>query len=129
MSVFNPQHHLASLRTALQQSSGYTVVCYCAAWCDSCKKYETDFAQLASQHSEHVFVWVDIEENPELLGDDDVENFPTILVQNERDNLFFGPLLPHIGHLDRLLRSLHTTASPVPEGPPALMTLLAPPAQ
>ncbi len=42
-----------------------------------------------------------------------MENFPTLLVQAGRlDALFYGPMLPHIGHLERLLASLRAGQRP-----------------
>ncbi|AEC20528.1 hypothetical protein PT7_1988 [Pusillimonas sp. T7-7] len=67
---------------------------------------------------------MDIEENPELLGDEDVENFPTLLIQDQRGSLFFGTLLPHISHLERLISSLDKDSPLVEQSPGALLDLL-----
>ena len=40
---------------------------------------------------------------PTEVGELEVENFPTILVERDGAELFYGPLLPHHGHLGRLL--------------------------
>lgn len=122
MPVFDPQHDPSALKQRLRQADGLTVVCYCAAWCGTCAQYRPAFESLAGQWPDHTFVWVDIEENPELLGDDDVENFPTLLIQGAQGNLFFGTLLPYISHLDRLIAQAGDTA-PIAGGPPALRTL------
>lgn len=105
MTTFNLPHALNKLHTSLQQRNdeAFTIVCYCAAWCNTCAAYQPQFDQLATQYPQHYFVWVDVEENEELLGDEDVEDFPTILIQNKKGTLFFGSLLPHIEHLQRLL--------------------------
>lgn len=87
------------------------VVCYCAAWCKTCTAYQPLFTSLSSQYPHAVFVWVDVEENEELLGDADVDDFPTLLVQNSAGTLFFGSVLPHIEHLQRLLD--HAAEMPV----------------
>ena len=79
------------------------VICFCAAWCDTCKEYQPKFQGLASQHPEACFIWVDIEDHPELLGDEDVENFPTIAIVEHTAVRFMGTILPHIEHLDRLI--------------------------
>jgi thiol-disulfide isomerase/thioredoxin len=107
MSFYLLPNNLAALRTAFATEAtknGVSVVCYCAEWCDTCRQYLDDFQSLARQWPHHTFIWVDIEENPEFLDDEDVENFPTVLIQDSDGNRFFGPLLPHIGHLDTLLR-------------------------
>jgi thioredoxin 1 len=37
------------------------------------------------------FVWVDIEDESELVGDLDIEDFPTLLLARGGRVLFFGP--------------------------------------
>lgn len=105
MTTFNLPQALNQLHTSLQCSNNdaLVVVCYCAAWCNTCNAYQPQFDQLATQYPQHQFVWVDVEENEELLGDADVDDFPTLLIQNKKGTLFFGSLLPHIEHLQRLL--------------------------
>jgi hypothetical protein len=87
-------------------ASKWLVACYCAAWCDTCTHYRDKFAALSQAKPQMVFAWIDIEDHPEYLGDEEVENFPTLLVQHAARTLFFGPMLPHINHLKRLLDTL-----------------------
>ena len=51
------------------------------------------------------FIWVDIEDEAELVDPVEVENFPTLLVVAEDGPRFFGPLMPHKETLVRLLRA------------------------
>lgn len=81
-----------------------TIVCYCAAWCKTCAGFESQLAQLVHKYPQHLFVWVDIEEHEELLIDEDLENLPTVLIQNKKGTVFYGPLLPFAEHIDRLLQ-------------------------
>lgn len=94
---------LASFETTL-------VLCFCAAWCDTCNAYQPKFTELATQHPQACFVWVDIEDHPELLGDEDVENFPTIAIIANTEVRFLGTVLPHIEHLDRLIEAMQVPA-------------------
>ena len=71
------------------------------------------------------FAWIDIEDHPDYLGEEDVENFPTLLVQHSARTLFFGPMLPHIGPLERLLDTLTEDAAEVSADLPDVATLLA----
>lgn len=107
------------VKARLAMPADMLVVCYCAAWCDTCTLYRDRFETLASERPEHVFVWIDIEEYPELLGDEDVENFPTLMIEREGKVLFFGTMLPHIQQLERLITTLATNPSA-----PALDTAL-----
>jgi hypothetical protein len=80
---------------------------------------------LAEAMPQHVFAWIDIEDHAELLGEEDVENFPTLLVQIGPRVVFYGPMLPHIGHLERLLESLDEHSAAVSTALPDLPRLLA----
>lgn len=106
MPVFNSHTDRVALIQHLDTRPGLLVACYCAAWCNTCTQYRQPFEALAERLSDCTFIWIDIEECPELLGDEDVEDFPTILLQDDRGTLFFGTQLPHIQHLERLIQSV-----------------------
>jgi thioredoxin 1 len=112
MSVHLP--HTSSLRERLAQPFEFLVACYCADWCDTCTIYRERLEALARAHPQHVFVWIDIEDQPQLLGDEDVENFPTLLIEHDDKVLFFGTMLPHIQQLERLLASLASAPASAP---------------
>lgn len=125
MTLFNPTDAHA-LRERLQHYPDSVVVaCYCAAWCDTCRAYQPDFETLATRWPDHTFIWIDIEDHPGLLGDDDVDDFPTILIQTGNGNAFFGEQLPHITHLDRLIQSVQGRQHAVVAGPPSLRDALS----
>lgn len=94
------------VKARLAKQADMLVACYCAAWCDTCTLYRDRFETLAGQHPEHAFVWIDIEDHPDLLGDEDVENFPTLMIERAGQVLFFGTMLPHIEQLERLIATL-----------------------
>jgi thiol-disulfide isomerase/thioredoxin len=79
------------------------VVCLCAEWCGTCREYRAGFERLAERFPGVKFLWRDIEDDAERLGDVEIENFPTILVRRREWVLFFGALLPQTGHLHRLI--------------------------
>ena len=97
-----------TLANALEQPELTVVLCFCAAWCDACKAYQPKFEALGQQHPDNCFIWADIEDYPELLGDEDVENFPTIAITQGEHVRFLGTLLPHIEHLNRLIQAMQT---------------------
>jgi len=82
------------------------VTCLCALWCDSCVAYQEGFFALAKEFPQAQFRWLDIEDDAEEVGDREVENFPTILVERDGTDLFYGPLPPQHEHLKRLLQTL-----------------------
>ena len=82
------------------------VFCLCAQWCGTCREYQPIFAQLASQWPEVKFVWVDIESHDDLLGDLDIENFPTLLIADAQGRVrFAGTVLPHAETLQRMCQA------------------------
>lgn len=109
----------------MSQASSPTVLvaCLCAAWCRVCEDYHQVFAALREQRPDWRFVWVDIEDDAELVDDLEVETFPTLLVGRGRELLFVGPLTPQLATAQRLLGSLEQ-ASETP-GTPASRALLA----
>lgn len=125
ITVLEPGADADRLVQALSNDQTWLVACLCAAWCGTCTSYQTEFGRLAEKYPQHVFAWVDIEDHPDLLDDEDIENFPTLLVQSPQATLFYGTMLPHIGHLDRLLTSLADTPPTASVPGPALRAALA----
>ncbi|WHZ11156.1 MAG: thioredoxin family protein [Burkholderiaceae bacterium] len=82
------------------------VVCLCAAWCDTCRDYRATFDAAAAARPQWQFRWVDIEDEADLVGDLDIETFPTLLVADGALLRFIGPLAPQPQTLARLLDGL-----------------------
>jgi thioredoxin 1 len=89
---------------------GWWVICLCAGWCGVCREYRQLFERLGAAHPAVRFEWVDVEDEDALVGDVDVETFPTLLIADGRNARFLGPLLPQAGVLERLLISLQEQA-------------------
>ena len=81
----------------------WVVACLCAASCGTCNDYQPGFLAWAEQHPDVVFAWIDIEDQADVVGDLDVENFPTLLIQRGDIVAFFGTVLPDLRLADRLL--------------------------
>lgn len=90
-------------------STPITVACLCADWCGVCKEYAPAFKALQAKHPSVKFLWVDVEDEAALVGDLDVETFPTLLIGQGNVPLFLGPLLPQIQVLERLLVSFQAS--------------------
>ncbi|MFM6993284.1 MAG: thioredoxin family protein [Rhodoferax sp.] len=86
-------------------ASRILVACLCAQWCGTCRDYQPLFDQLQTEFAQAQFVWVDIEDQADLIDPVEVENFPTLLVVAEGQARFFGTLLPHIDTLRRILQT------------------------
>jgi thioredoxin 1 len=86
------------------------VVALCAQWCGTCREFERVFQALPAQVHlpEGVaarWAWLDVEDQADLLGETDIENFPTLLVVRHGQPCFFGPILPHAATAARLIES------------------------
>ncbi|MGJ9419906.1 thioredoxin family protein [Massilia sp. CMS3.1] len=89
----------------------WIVACLCAAWCGTCGGYRAAFEALAARHPDKTFVWIDIEDQAEVVGDLDVDNFPTLLLQQDDTVAFFGPMLPDALLAERLMQA-HAELAP-----------------
>jgi len=84
----------------------FLVACLCAEWCGTCRDYRAGFEALAARWPNAAFRWIDIEDDADLVGDIDVENFPTLLIQRGELVLFYGTMLPQHHFLQRTLETL-----------------------
>lgn len=98
------------------------VACLCAGWCRVCDGYHEVFAALRDAHPGYRFIWVDIEDDAELVGDLEVETFPTLLVGVGEQLRFVGPVTPQLATVQRLLVS--ATEGPMAAASPAAQSLL-----
>jgi thioredoxin 1 len=83
----------------------WIVACLCAGWCGTCATYRATFEQMAARHPDKHFVWIDIEDQSDVVGDLDIENFPTLLIQRGETVAFFGTVLPDPALAERLVAS------------------------
>ncbi len=101
-SLFLVPENFDRLAEALDDGR-WIVACLCAGWCDVCKQYRAGFEALAAEFPDAQFVWIDIEDQADLVGDLDVENFPTLLMQRGDIVAFYGTMLPEPRQVARLL--------------------------
>ena len=98
------------------------VACLCAAWCRLCDDYAPTFDRVTQAlrpdcpdlHAH----WIDIEDEAELLGDFDVETFPTLVVVVGDELRFAGPLAPQPETLQRVLAAALAAPQAGPGAPP-----------
>ena len=87
----------------LLSDDAWIVTCLCAAWCDVCNAFRPEFDALAARYPDCRFIWIDIEDQSDMLDDIDVENFPTLLIQRADIVAFFGTVEPEQRLVERLL--------------------------
>ena len=86
--------------------SDLLVACLCATWCKTCTEFRGTFDKLAASTPQARFVWLDVEDDSALVGDLDIENFPTLAVFRGDKPLFYGVTMPQEGVVARTLSSL-----------------------
>lgn len=100
------------------------VVCLCAEWCGVCREYEARFTQLQAKFPQARFLWLDVEEEADLMHPLDVENFPTLLLAVGDAPRFFGPVTPQPEILERLIRAQTQDAQAPALANPAVAALV-----
>ncbi|MDW8470148.1 MAG: thioredoxin family protein [Burkholderiales bacterium] len=101
------------------------VACLCAAWCRTCGEFRDTFARLEKANAGARFVWLDVEDDAELLGDVEIENFPTLAVFRGGAPVFFGVTMPQEGVVARTLEALARGAPAPVAVPPEIAALPA----
>lgn len=85
------------------------VVCLCAAWCRLCDDYapvlRAVVTELQSAGASLQWHWIDIEDEADLVGELDVETFPTLVIFDADHIRFAGALTPQPDTLRRVLRA------------------------
>lgn len=108
------------------------VACLCAAWCGTCREYQPLFEQLGREFPQARFLWIDIEDQADLVDPVEVDDFPTLLLAVHGQPVFFGMVTPHLDTLRRLVQSHATVdARPLAQAPAlqALVQRLSQPAR
>lgn len=109
----------ADVQLTLADESRLLVACLCAEWCGTCREFRAAFDALAARHPEVTFIWLDVEDDSELVDEFEVENFPTVVIEQSQQMRFNGTVLPQAALLERLL-----TASPADGEPSKLRQAL-----
>ena len=100
-------------------------VLFCAAWCDTCTEFRASFERLAAARPDVMFVWLDIEDDSDICGDVDVENFPTLAIFHGDRLLHFGVSLPQEGNVARLIAQYARHGAPAVTPTTALVHMAA----
>ena len=101
------------------------VACLCAEWCGVCRDYRSRFEQVTARFPDVKFIWIDVEDEADLLHPLDIDNFPTLLVGVGDEPRFLGPLTPQVDTLDRLIRAQFAAGSSTRTHDPEHVSLLS----
>jgi thioredoxin 1 len=122
MPALNLDTDAEQIAERISRADTLFVACLCAEWCGACREYRAGFDLLADAHPDICFAWIDIENQADRFDDLDVENFPTILIEDSVTTRFFGTVLPQPAIVARMLTDL--TALPGVIGAPKLRPAL-----
>ncbi|HET9823318.1 MAG TPA: thioredoxin [Burkholderiaceae bacterium] len=84
------------------------VACLCADWCHVCSGWRDEFEATLRQAGVPAR-WIDIEDEEELLGPIEVDDFPTLLVVRDGQPVWFGVIAPRAEALRRRLDAARAT--------------------
>jgi len=90
----------------------WIVACLCAGWCHVCEDWRAPFAQLAERLPGVRFLWVDVEDEADVVEGIEVEDFPTLLIQRGDAVIFLGAVRPNTQAVETLVRSMQGRGSP-----------------
>ena len=100
-----PLRQTARMSASSDSAAPLLVACLCAAWCRTCGDNRVTFDSLAAEFRLQArFVWIDIEDDADALGEVDVVDFPTLMLSRGDSIGFFGPVLPHAQTARQLLQ-------------------------
>lgn len=114
-----------AIARAVAEPARLVVVALCAAWCDTCTQFRAAYERVAQARPHASFVWLDIEDDAEIAGDIDVENFPTLAIYRNGEPLHFGVSLPHETTVGRLVDALSDSGTPLADAPDEVVELPA----
>ena len=89
------------------------VACLCAEWCGVCRDYRSVFEQVRARFPQAHFVWVDVEDQADVVDPLEVDNFPMLLIAVGNEARFFGSMTPQAGTLERLVRDRVADSAPL----------------
>jgi thioredoxin 1 len=104
--------HRAMHSTQFTTNETLLVACLCADWCGTCREYRPLFNALQREFPQTRFVWIDVEDDADLVDPIEVDDFPTLLIAAHGEPLFFGPVMPHQETLRRLIQTHREPGKP-----------------
>ncbi|MFV0548393.1 MAG: thioredoxin domain-containing protein [Limnobaculum xujianqingii] len=81
----------------------------CASWCENCESWQIVFSSLSDKYPDYCFVWLDIEDHPDMVAEVDLDILPVLLVQDRDNILFLGPVRPDREVAERIIQSTSST--------------------
>jgi thioredoxin reductase (NADPH) len=124
MGVITPTSHNASMLVRRwTETAAPAVVALCAAWCDTCNEFRATLERIAELRPDTLFLWLDVEDDSDVCGDIDIENFPTLAIYRGGLLLHYGVTLPLEGPVSRLVDEIRARPDSAGSAPPPVLEL------
>ncbi|HAT3776860.1 TPA: hypothetical protein I8621_004882, partial [Citrobacter freundii] len=95
--IYFPEKNIHQIGTfILNNKKNKLVVCLCADWCNNCNEWKGIFTSLSEQYPDNLFIWLDIEQHPDMVYSVDLDILPVLLVQKNNNVLFLGAIQPRV---------------------------------
>lgn len=101
----------ARLRARHEAGPHVVAAVLCAQWCSTCREFLPVLEALAAKWPQHSWLWLDIEDDADLVGNVDIETFPTLAVYVDTALAHCGPVLPSAALVERLVGSARSVAA------------------
>lgn len=113
----------ARLDAALAAGDATLAVAFCAQWCSTCREFRPALARLAAARPDVFVLWLDVEDDADLLDDLELDTFPTLAIYGGATLRHYGPVLPQASLVERLLSDRGALRTPA-DVPTAIADLL-----
>lgn len=81
MSILDPADDGTAIREKLENGA-LLVASLCSQRCHKCEDWWKDFADVAARREEDCFVWIDVDDHPDLTAEvPSLATFPVLLIQ------------------------------------------------
>ena len=97
-----------------------TVACLCAEWCGTCREYRTVFERAVEgqRHAGVRGLWIDVEDESDLVGAVDADIFPPLLMVRGGEVAVLRTIPPQASSLPCLFRAASVCDTSSGGGPP-----------
>ncbi|EKA2135258.1 hypothetical protein OKB61_003982 [Citrobacter freundii] len=120
--IYFPEKNIHQIGTfILNNKKNKLVVCLCADWCNSCNEWKGIFTSLSEQYPDNLFIWLDIEQHPDMVSSVDLDILPVLLVQKNNNVLFLGAIQPRV---DAIIPFLNTESAVMRADDPGIRQFL-----